>query len=879
MEDLDFDLIKPGALIEEFNHFKIYKCKYNSNYTCSFKHFKTEKVMIDKLKDCSLNLNRELKRLKYNTNIERFIGTCFDDQNQFYMVSEFIVGKTLSQFIKEDIKDIPFETKAKICFQLALGLEFLHINNFVHRNLMATNVLLDYEDNYCPKVTEICLHEILDTIDEANKIVRTRDDFYWKAPEITDLTFSSGSKKADIFAFGIMMWEILSEKSAQFEVNNLIGKDLAQDFKDIPEDFINIITATLSNAPEQRPSAQELTFSLHPFAGNDDSDLGSDEEGTTELQSTTISEMPEHATQLDDQETILLYKQGLEFLGMKDYVNAAKCFDLPAWNNHAESQYYLGRAHLFGLGRERNLMLATKWLESAANNNHLDAEFLLASLFYFGVRESGRIDKDEAAYLFQKLNKKNHVASRVYLAYCYETGSGIDANPEKAIKLYEKCVEEEDSIALFRLAKMYELGLGTEKNSRMAIELHQRAASLGNPHSKFHLGKILEVGAGMQKDPNAAFQYIKSAANLSHPEAIYHLGRFYQRGFGVEINHLMALELFKKSAELNVAKACHSIGHMYDKGRGVPQDSKLAVFWYLKSANAGDRFSQNNLARCYHLGSGVPKDMEKAIYWYRRSCDQGVVQAYVNLGRCYEQGSGVEKNYGEAFKYYKAAAEQNDANGLYKLGSCYEEGFGTEKDLNVAMEYYKQAGEKGSEKALARMNQLLKPLPPIDQQVRNELVAVNEPHGRNIANLTIDPNPRPSSYQKPLPEPIPLVASPKIIPPPSPKGSMSSLTNGSKKTKSKLKKPEDFLSLDNLYTDEPKSKAKSKNKKESKDKFFDLPQSNPTLPPELPSVSNSTRSRLNRLTAQRFDVNSMSKPRVIPNLAKGSKSNSSLSQN
>lgn len=181
MEDLDFDLIKPGVSLGETSHYSEYKCKYNNNYICSFKKFKSKNIPVELTKQIAGCINSELKRLKTNINLVQFIGTCFDEFNQLHLVTEFVVGVTLADFIRKEGDAISWPQKANIIFQLSQGLEFLHVNNFVHRNLHSSAILLDYDDVYCPKISDVSLHEIHDTIDEYNKV---GDFLPWVQPKL-----------------------------------------------------------------------------------------------------------------------------------------------------------------------------------------------------------------------------------------------------------------------------------------------------------------------------------------------------------------------------------------------------------------------------------------------------------------------------------------------------------------------------------------------------------------------------------------------------------------------------------------------------------------------------------------------------------------------
>ena len=93
-------------------------------------------------------------------------------------------------------------------YQIALGLEYLHNRNIIHRDLKSPNVLIDEKDNI--KLADFNLSKYIDTSSPmlSSSVARNMNP-RWLAPELlTD--GGRASTSSDIFSLGVIMWEILT---------------------------------------------------------------------------------------------------------------------------------------------------------------------------------------------------------------------------------------------------------------------------------------------------------------------------------------------------------------------------------------------------------------------------------------------------------------------------------------------------------------------------------------------------------------------------------------------------------------------------------------------------------------------------------------------
>ena len=191
-----------------------------------------------------------LKRLNH-PNIIKLHDVIIDTNfNNIYFIIDYYSKGDLASFLKRR----PLKEKycKKYLKQLACGLEYLHSNNILHRDLKPQNILLT--DSYDIKLTDFGFARIIDKNEMINTLCGSP---MYMAPEI--INKRDYNIKSDLWSVGIIMYEMLYG-CVPFNVNNFIEK-----IKKINQDHIifnnkihisqechNLLLSLLQKNPSQR---------------------------------------------------------------------------------------------------------------------------------------------------------------------------------------------------------------------------------------------------------------------------------------------------------------------------------------------------------------------------------------------------------------------------------------------------------------------------------------------------------------------------------------------------------------------------------------------------------------------------------------------------
>lgn len=227
-------------------------------------------------------LEREVKCLLELSNCPFVVNyiSCTSDFNFQYIVVELMEG-SLDSYLSCDEE---CEHAFTICLSLASGIEFLHKQDVLHRDLKPQNILYRTHPNFTAKISDFGLSKILQPTEcssESESVMHSKAGTRcWMAPELLGEHPQKHSKASDIFSCGLLLHYVLSKKKHPFcwthgeaflknpqETEKNIGKGKRRLCSSLSPEASHLITDILSKKSKKRPPASSLQ--QYPFFWDD----------------------------------------------------------------------------------------------------------------------------------------------------------------------------------------------------------------------------------------------------------------------------------------------------------------------------------------------------------------------------------------------------------------------------------------------------------------------------------------------------------------------------------------------------------------------------------------------------------------------------------
>ncbi|KAI3495150.1 hypothetical protein L1887_37349 [Cichorium endivia] len=143
-----------------------------------------------------------LSRL-YHPNIVQFIAAC-KKPPVYCIIMEYMSQGTLRMYLnKKEPYSLSTETVLRLALDISRGMEYLHSQGVVHRDLKSNNLLLN--DEMRVKVADFGT-SCLETQTQESK--GNMGTYRWMAPEM--VKEKPYTRKVDVYSFGIVLWELIT---------------------------------------------------------------------------------------------------------------------------------------------------------------------------------------------------------------------------------------------------------------------------------------------------------------------------------------------------------------------------------------------------------------------------------------------------------------------------------------------------------------------------------------------------------------------------------------------------------------------------------------------------------------------------------------------
>ncbi|WBR14733.1 Ser/thr kinase [Pandoravirus kuranda] len=223
-------------------------------------------------------------------NVVLFMAACTKPPNMCIVMEYMALGSLYELLHNELIPELPFVLKAKMTYQASKGLYFLHSSGIVHRDVKSLNLLLDNKWNV--KVSDFGLTKFrADLADGAG--AAPIGSVHWMAPEVLNESLDIDYAMADVYSFGIILWEVLTRQQPysgmspaavavaviRDDARPRIPSDLNADTQ--PQAYVDLIRECWHRDPTVRPTFIEIMTRLSAMHGESSGGIGASSSGSS----------------------------------------------------------------------------------------------------------------------------------------------------------------------------------------------------------------------------------------------------------------------------------------------------------------------------------------------------------------------------------------------------------------------------------------------------------------------------------------------------------------------------------------------------------------------------------------------------------------------
>ncbi|RXG53341.1 Receptor-type guanylate cyclase Gyc76C [Armadillidium vulgare] len=208
---------------------------------CCVKYINLDHRRADILTRANMKNMKNMREIKHR-NVCPFIGAYVEDR-KITLVTEYANRGSLEDILENEDIRLDKLFISSLVQDLLRGMNFLHHSNYIHGNLKSTNCVVT--GRWVLQVTDYDLYDLR---------------CLWKSPELLRIAdFAPGTKEGDVYAFGIILHEIIGRKGP-FSTSDSTGEP---DFETIIED---VKRGQDSSGILRRPNTLDLA--MMPFGSD-----------------------------------------------------------------------------------------------------------------------------------------------------------------------------------------------------------------------------------------------------------------------------------------------------------------------------------------------------------------------------------------------------------------------------------------------------------------------------------------------------------------------------------------------------------------------------------------------------------------------------------
>ncbi|XP_033880815.2 serine/threonine-protein kinase B-raf-like isoform X1 [Acipenser ruthenus] len=209
-----------------------------------------------------------------HVNILLFMG--YTTKPQLAIVTQWCEGSSLYHHLH--IIETKFEMikLIDIARQTAQGMDYLHAKSIIHRDLKSNNIFL--HEDLTVKIGDFGLATVKSRWSGSHQFEQLSGSILWMAPEVIRMQDKNPySFQSDVYAFGIVLYELMSGQLPYSNINNrdqiifMVGRgylsaDLSKVRSNCPKAMKRLMADCLKKKREERPLFPQLLASIELLA-------------------------------------------------------------------------------------------------------------------------------------------------------------------------------------------------------------------------------------------------------------------------------------------------------------------------------------------------------------------------------------------------------------------------------------------------------------------------------------------------------------------------------------------------------------------------------------------------------------------------------------
>lgn len=205
-----------------------------------------------------------------HVNILLFMGCV--SKPQLAIVTQWCEGSSLYKHLHVFESKFQLLTLIEIGRQTAQGMDYLHAKNIIHRDLKSNNIFL--HDDLTVKIGDFGLATAKTRWSGSQQFHQPTGSILWMAPEVIRMQEESPySYQSDVYAFGVVLFELLAGQLPYSNVNNkdqilfMVGRgylrpDLNKLRSDTPKALKRLAEDCIKFSRDERPIFRQILASL-----------------------------------------------------------------------------------------------------------------------------------------------------------------------------------------------------------------------------------------------------------------------------------------------------------------------------------------------------------------------------------------------------------------------------------------------------------------------------------------------------------------------------------------------------------------------------------------------------------------------------------------